>query len=225
MKIRSILLLVIFLVSLVIITIFIPAPALQKDNTKKNSTEADISGWKTYKNNSHGFEIDYPSDLKTQEQFKKFYHLSDSWRAEAGINSKGTPLVSIPVYSMRRADSEMAYPLYFNAEVRIGASPDPKEVERCLSPEPYYTNTTTTTEIIHGEEFHVFPLGSAGMMQYLNGKSYRAVHNDICYAIEQIETGSSYRDISTSTEDIPQSTLDSAYEKAGEIIKTFKFTK
>lgn len=223
MKIRSILLLVVLLVSLVIIAVFVPAP--QKSGVSKNTTETKVSDWKTYKSNSYGFEIDYPSDIKTQEQFQKFYHLSDSWRAEADINSKGTPVVSIPVYNIRRNDGEMAYPLYFDAEVRIGVSSDQREVEKCLSPEPYYTNVATTTEVIHGENFHVFPLGSAGMMQYLTGKSYRAIHNGMCYAIEQIETGSSYRDISTSTQDIPQSVLDSAYKKAGEIIKTFRFTK
>jgi hypothetical protein len=59
-------------------------------------------------------------------------------------------------------------------------------------------------------------------MQYLYGTSYRIIHNNICYAIEQIKTGSNYSD-GPMPNDIKQDVLDGYYNQIFDIIKTFKF--
>ena len=65
---------------------------------------------------------------------------------------------------------------------------------------------------------------SAGMMQYLVAESYRTIHNGACYVIEQIKTGSSYRE-GPSSKDIPESVLDGYYDSISTMVQTFKFIK
>jgi len=175
-----------------------------------------------YRNIKYGFEIDYPNNLVPERTFKTFYHLSDKWRAETYVeNSKGIPIVSIPIY---RIDNNNYYPRYYSAEVRVGVSKDPQDIKDCLEIDPSYTNVTSTDEIINGVTFKKFKIQNAAMMQYLSGFSYRTIHNDSCYAIEQLAAGSNYRE-QASPNDIPDSILNSYFDKAGEIIKTFKFIR
>ena len=174
-----------------------------------------------YRSIKYGFEIDYPTNLVPEKTFKTFYHLSDKWRAKTYVeNSKGIPIVSIPVY---RIDNNNYYPRYYSAEVRIGASKDPQDIKDCLKADPY-SKATSTDEVINGITFKKFKVQNAGMMQYLNGFSYRTIHNDACYAVEQLAAGSNYRD-QASPNDISDSILDSYFDKAGEIIRTFKFIR
>jgi hypothetical protein len=57
------------------------------------------------------------------------------------------------------------------------------------------------------------------MMQYLTGTSFRTVRGNACIAIEALRAGSSYRDASSSPEDIPDEVLESYYEKALELAR------
>ena len=60
--------------------------------------------------------------------------------------------------------------------------------------------------MINGITFNKLIIQDAAMMQYLEGISYRTVHNGMCFAIEQLKTGSNYREES-SPEDIPDAEL------------------
>lgn len=62
------------------------------------------------------------------------------------------------------------------------------------------------------------------MMKYIQGESYRTIHNNMCYVLEQIKYGSNYKD-PTMKPGISKATLDSYYNTAGMIAKTFRFTK
>lgn len=174
-----------------------------------------------YRNIKYGFQVQYPTNLVPEKTFKTFYHLSDKWRAEIyGENPKGVPIVSFPVF---RIENGRYYPRYYSAEVRIGASSDSEDIKNCLISDPNNL-ATSTEEIINGVAFKKFPIQNAGMMQYLQGYSYRTVHNNACFAVEQLAAGSNYRD-QNSPNDLDDSVLDSYFAKAGEIVKTFKFIK
>jgi hypothetical protein len=191
----------------------------------KTGNNAGAPQLSVYKNSEYGFEITYPSNLTATTTFKNYYHLGSNWRSDAALNSDGQaagqPIVSIPVYRIdNNSGAYVSYPLYYAAELRIGVSSDPNDVKACLLP----TNETLSQpEIINGINFSKFIIENAGMMQYLEGVSYRTIHNGICYAVEQLKTGSSYRDV-PNAKDIPDSVLNSYYNQIPDIIKTFKFT-
>jgi hypothetical protein len=146
---------------------------------------------------------------------------------EAGANPKGVPVVAIPVYRIDNNKDGVAtgkpFPLYYDAEVRVGVSADATEVKNCLANDPGFTSQKTEDVTIDGVAFKKFSFQDAAMMQYVEGNSYRAVHNGKCYAIEQVRAGSNYKD-ETMTEGVSPETLDSYYNQAGNIILSFKFT-
>lgn len=110
---------------------------------------------------------------------------------------------------MNRLENKNSYPLYFDAETRVGVSTDPGEVAHCtggLTDQDISGSTITINDI----PFTVYTIQDAAMMQYIEGLSYRTVHNNTCYVIEQLKTGSSYHNEEKAS-DIPQSTLDNYY--------------
>lgn len=176
----------------------------------------------TYTNTVYGFEISYPKDIKPQESFTSHYHLPQSWRVEAIPNEPGTPVVTFPIFSVDRGDGVATgkpYPIYFTAEVRIGVS---EMADTCYAPDPGYEEQVITNETINGIPFKKFEFGSAGMMQYVEGNSYRTIHNGKCYVIEQVKAGSTYRD-DTMREGIPEVELQEYYEQGEGIVRTFTF--
>lgn len=181
---------------------------------------------KTYTNDQYGFEITYPNTLVATTTFTNSYTLQNQWRVEALSNTTGTPVISIPVFMVNQGGvaTGKAYPLFFDALIRIGVSSAPNDVASCLKPNANYTNQPVTTVTIHGVQFKKFSFQDAAMMKYVQGESYRTVHNGICYAIEQVKTGSSYRD-ETMKPGIPEDVLNGYYDLAGSIIQSFEFTK
>lgn len=180
----------------------------------------------TYNNSQFGIRFSYPKELIPEETFKQFYALSSNWRAETTPDSKGTPIVAIPVFRIDQGSvaTGKAYPLYFSAEVRVGASSDKKDVQNCLQNDPGFTDQKSTDVVINGITFKRFEIADAAAMQYVQGLSYRTVHNNTCYAVEQLRAGSSYRD-GTMTQGYSEEQLDAFYQKGDAIVQTFKFTK
>jgi|SRR5579872_3853236 len=193
---------------------------------ENDSANAGTGGFATYANSQYGFQIQYSKNLTPTTTFANSYTLQNEWRIEAGQNSTGTPIIAIPVFHIDQGGvaTGKAYPLFFDAEVRIGVSSNPADVADCLKPDPNYTNQPESDVLINGVTFKKFSFQNAAMMKYLQGESYRAVHNGICYAIEQVKTGSIYRDPSMSP-GIPDTQLDDYYNQAGDIVQTFQFTK
>ncbi len=195
---------------------------LYQIGSEESYSQNSQSGLKVYQNPEYGFEISYPENLIATTTFQSYYHLNSDWRADAFPETSGKGIVSIPVYRIENRGKNgefVSYPMYFDAELRIGASSDPKDLEACLSA---YNETATGTEIIKGITFSKFIIQNAGMMQYVQGVSYRTIHNNVCFALEQLKTGSSYRDV-PNPNDIPDSVLDSYYNQIPSIIKTFEF--
>jgi len=209
------------------------APADEEEVAEEEQVEEDILeevviddieklDWKTYIDEDYNFTIQYPEVLGIERTFTNYHNLVDTWRYGAAEDSGGKPILSIVVY---RVENENTYPRYFSAELRIGASNTTYDIENCLNyDQDSISNSIIETEIINGLTFNKLVIQDAATMQYVEGISYRIIHNDTCFAIEQLKTGSNYRDIS-NPKDIPDSDLNSYYDSIFEIIRTFKFIR
>jgi len=188
---------------------------------EKSAVAENNIDWLTYKNTDYGFTLRYPPNLQPQKNFDTYYFLPDTWRAfnadAENFSETGKAIISIPVFKVEHIKS---YPSYYTAELRIGASSNAKDLENCIK-------NNQDTKTINGITFHVFPLDDEGMMQYMHGISYRTIHNNQCFAIEQIETGSKMYtdDDSPNATHVPDSLLKNYYDQVGSIIQTFTFTK
>lgn len=174
-----------------------------------------------YTNGTYGFSLVYPSDAAVSYEFDPSYHLGTAWRANARAESPGTSIVSIVPYSV---ESDPAYPRYFNAMVRVGASIDPDDVAACEKAGKDTGEEALADVTINGHTWKAFSFQDAGMMQYASGVSYRTVHEGACIALEKVRTGSSYRDV-PSPEDIPDEVLDAEYAKLDAIVQSFSFAR
>lgn len=174
----------------------------------------------TYTDPVYGFSISYPSDLHTT-RFAAFHALGNKWRVNAPSESRGTSVVAIPIIRIDSGtSSQKTYPLFFDAEVRIGISDD---TANCYASDEGYTLQTVADVDIGGVTWKKFIFGDAATMQYLSGASYRVVRNNRCYVVEQIRTGSAYRDDSMAVTYTEQD-LDAFFARTTPIVMSFRFT-
>lgn len=192
-----------------------PAPEMA------TSTPEVSEGLAIYTNGTYGLSVFYPQDSIVSYSFEPSYHLGTAWRANALPDVPGSPIVSIVPYSVQSEDS---YPRYFNAMIRIGASEAPEELERCLKPATEQNEIALPDADINGTTWKAFSFESAGMMQYASGISYRTIHEGKCVALEQVRTGSIYRE-AVSSKDIPEETLQAEYAKLDEIVRAVVFAR
>lgn len=191
-----------------------PTPTLPKSNLN------------SYANAQYHFALKYPSYVKTRDGFFSFYQLGDTWRLNPpqGQLSQGKAIVSFSIYTIDQGTyitSKSAYPLFYTAEVRVAVSDNTKD---CYLQDTGYANQVITNITINGIPFKKFSTSDAAMMKYIQGESYRTIHNKQCFVLEQVRAGSSYRDEKMQP-GISQKTLDDYYKTGEAIIKTFTFTK
>lgn len=187
------------------------------------TTPAEVhEGLAIYTNGPYGFSIFYPESAEVEYGFDAGYHLGSSWRANALPDAEGTPIVAIIPYAIR---SENTYPRYFNAMVRIGASSGPEEIARCERADETIGETTLPDKTIGGRVWKAFSFQSAGMMQYAIGVSYRTLYEDRCIALEQVRTGSSYREDAPSPADVADAALLAEYDALSQIVESFSFAR
>ncbi|MEN9337923.1 MAG: hypothetical protein RIQ41_237 [Candidatus Parcubacteria bacterium] len=176
----------------------------------------------TYANATYNFTISYPRDLNA-ESFGNFHALNQNdWRYGATQAKRGTPVISIPVIRVENQTKiPKKYPLFYGAEVRVGVSTD---TANCYAKDDGYTNQTVTEVTIQGVTWKKFTFGDAAMQQYLQGASYRTIHANKCFVIEQIENGSRYKD-ETMTDMYSDADLKAFYAKTTAIVMSFTFKK
>lgn len=179
-------------------------------------------GLSIYTNGTYGFSLFYPDDALISYEFDPSYHLGSLWRAHALPTGEGVPVVAIVPYQVA---NDTAYPRYFNAMVRIGASADTDEVARCEEAAEEQGETRLPDVTIQGHTWSAFSFQSAGMMQYAEGISYRTVFEDSCIAMEKVRTGSSYREDRASPNDISDETLATEYAALDAIVSSFSFAR
>lgn len=176
-----------------------------------------------YANSEYNFTMRFPKYIQTRNDFTTFYTLPSNWRLNAAANNQGKAIVSFPIFKVDQGGiaTGKAYPLFFTSEVRVGVSPN---IEHCYDTDAGYTSQKVTNVTINGITFKRFSSEDAGMMKYTQAESYRTIHNKTCYVLEQVKSGSSYRD-ETMTAGISDATLTKYYSIGESIIQTFKFTK
>lgn len=197
---------------------FILTPAGSDTSTSGSSmptTTPSLAGSAIYTNGEYGFTLIYPETAKLEEYFSTEQRLTSDWRVNA--ISTGTPILALIGYG---TVSERSYPRHYYAIVRVGASTDPKELAACEKPTPNRNETELPDAVINGATWKAFSFGDAAMMQYVKGVSYRVLHEGTCLAVEQIQSGSSYRDDPDSPEDIADSELTARYEALHSIVES-----
>lgn len=187
-------------------------------------TTGNISGFYSYANATYNFRIQYPPKVQPLTSFATFHEIGNNWRLNAGQANQGKSVVSFSLYNIDQgtySTGKQTYPLYYTAEVRVGVSPN---VGECYTKDAGYANQVVTNVTINGVPFKKFSASDAGMQKYVQSESYRTIHNKMCYVIEQIRAGSSYRDEKMTTGKT-DAELMSYYNLGEQIVKTFKFTK
>jgi hypothetical protein len=187
---------------------------------------SNTSGFSTYTNSNTGynFTMKYPSYVKASTAFRSFYQIGTNWRLYAGQANQGTALVAFTIHNIDQgtySTGKQSYPLYFTSEVRVGASPNTKE---CYTTDVGYPNQKVTDVTINGVLFRKFSTSDSAMMKYTQSESYRTIHAGKCFVIEQIRSGSSYRD-DKMTPGVSDTALMNYYNLGETIVKTFTFTK
>lgn len=168
------------------------------------------------------FVLDVPSQMPYSLTFQKGYLLGDHWRFDdgSGLAAIGPGNAIVEIFSAKLKREH--YPRYLNVSLRIGRSDDKKSVEQCLQPGPL---GKLGTEEINGVTFHIFPIKDAAMMNVLEGKSYRTVHRDTCYALEIIKAYSNYREGKASEKDLTQTQINAYLKPLNTILASFRFKK
>lgn len=188
-----------------------------RNNPEQSSTFQDArEGFAIYTNGTYGFSLQYPQDAELSHTFTSSYHLGTTWRAAAGPETSGIPVLEIVPFSLTQ---ENAFPRYYTTMVRVGVSEQKEAVESCLSASDTAGEVALGSVTLGAKSWEAFSVESAGMMQYLQGVSYRTIHEDHCIALEKLRVGSSYRD-EPSADDLSQERLDEAYAALDTIVQS-----
>lgn len=187
------------------------ASTIQPVSTLQNSQ------WVKYQNNQYGFQFYYPKQLSIENAFGSSYLVTNNWRyGDNADTGPGKGIVVIPTLRIDNAPNN-TYPHNYLSELRVGVSNAPNAVNNCIK-------GSSSTLQIHNITFYVFPISDAAMSHYVVGFSYRTLHNNQCYAIEQLKIGTN-RMTAPAPADISDKTLQDYYYLAGKIVKTFEFTQ
>lgn len=184
----------------------------------------NTSGFHSYSDSQNHFTIKYPAYVTAKNTFTTFHEIGNNWRANASAGNQGKPVIALSIYSIDQggySTGKQTYPLFFMSEVRVGVSSNTKE---CYTTDAGYTNQKIATVTINGTTWKKFSSSDAAMMKYVQSESYRTIHNGMCFAVEQIKNGSSYRDEKMTTGKT-DAELTAYYNIGNTIIRTFAFTK
>ena len=180
-----------------------------ESNISKNQNTANTP-LSTYTNQKYGIQIDYPYLMTATSTFSTSYLLPNNWNVN-GPQTPGDQIVSIQYPG---SDNILS------AQVRIGASTVSASVASCLK---FNSNFATSTKNINGVDF-IYSIGSdAAMSHFSSVKSYRAIHNSTCFAIDEVVYGTNPQVYSPPAhvpfdQVVSQSTLDG-------VVDSFTFIK
>lgn len=187
-------------------------------------TSGNVAGFYSYTNAAYNFSIQYPSYAQPLTTFASFHEIGNNWRLYAGQANQGKGIVSFAIHKIDQGTyftGKQTYPLYFTAEVRVGISTNTKE---CYTPDTGVGSQKITNVTINGTPFKKFTTIESNPPKYTQSESYRTIHNNSCYVIEQIKSGTSFRDEKMETA-YSETQLNGYYNLGEKIVKTFKFTK
>lgn len=135
----------------------------------------------TFTSKQYGFSLQYPANLILRHTFENSYLDSANWKTFT--NSDKAPGKAVVSLTLPGSNSVRA------GELRIGISRAPKAIQNAIR----LPNAARPERLKHikidGVNFITYQAGDAGMSHYLNVRSYRGVHNHICYAIDILIIG------------------------------------
>ncbi len=197
-------------------------PTPPKGGTSINNSST--AGFSSYASAEYNFTMKYPTYVQVRRDFATFHEIGNNWRIYPGQANQGKPIVSFSIHSIDQgtySTAKTTYPLYFTAEVRVGVSPN---IANCYATDAGYTNQPITNVTINGTTWKRFSTNNSAMMKYTQVESYRTIHNKMCFAVEQIKSGTSYRDVLMKP-GVSDTALNGYYAVGRTIVDTFKFTK
>jgi len=153
-----------------------PSPASAPQAETNSAPEASPA----FVSQAWGFRIDVPSGWTLRRDFQSGYLASGAWKAFAAPDSQGEPVLSLTVPGSNHIT---------DAEIRIGASRDPVEVQRCTAPSSAVVAGSVATQRVNGIPFTTFEAADAAMSHHLNVHALRVVHGGACYAIDLLVYG------------------------------------
>lgn len=161
----------------------------------------------------YGFTLHYAPQLRMTRSFRRNDLGNGRWKAYAGPGSAGDPVVALVLPGSNHVTA---------AELRIGASRDPAAVRSCTQP-PGAAQGTPSRRTVDGVPFTYFRAADAAMSHYLETRSYRAVHDGACIAIDLLVTGT--RPEVYDPPATPPFTQARAFERLQRALRGFRFDR
>lgn len=161
-----------------------------------------------------GFRIEYPKAWMTRREFRGSYLANGAWKTYAAPDSQGTPVAALVVPGSNHVT---------DAEVRIGVSRVPAEVQSCSTPPSSVRAGSMARERIDGADFVKFEASDAAMSHYLVVRGYRAVHEGACYALDLLVYGVNPQVFDPPAK--PPFSHQQAFANMQAVLRTFRFTR
>jgi hypothetical protein len=153
----------------------------QPPTTTSTAASSASAASPAYADPQHGFALAIPSDMPLRHDFRRSYLGDASWKAFAGPDSHGTPVVALVLDGSNRITA---------AELRIGIGTDSEALAHCDDiPASGGAATSADTVTLAGVPFTHFHAADAAMSHYLDVDGFRAVHAGRCYAIDLLLSG------------------------------------
>jgi hypothetical protein len=127
-----------------------------------------------------GLRIDTPPGWTLRHDFQSSYLADGAWKTFAAPDSRGQPVLSLVMPGSNQVT---------DAEIRIGASRDPAEVQHCTEPPSAVVTGSVATQRIGDIAFTTFEARDAAMSHHLDVRAWRTVHDGACYAIDLLVFG------------------------------------
>lgn len=167
-----------------------------------------------YADSGWGFRLNQPKGWKALPGFSRSYLANAQWKAFAGPDSHGTPIVSLVMPGSNRIT---------DAEIRIGASRDPAALADCKKPPDAARSDNVRQRVIGDSDFTAFTASDAAMSHRLLVHGYRTLHEGACYAIDLMVYGTDPRVYDPPA--TPPFSDDEAFARMQEILASFRFTR
>lgn len=178
------------------------------------ATSSAAEASRAFVSQAWGFRINTPSGWILRRDFQSSYLSNGAWKTFAASDSQGEPVLSLTVPGSNQIT---------DAEIRIGASRDPAEVQSCTAPPSAVVAGSTATQRINGIPFTTFEAADAAMSHQLDVHAWRVVHHGACYAIDLLVFG-----VNPQVYDPPATPPFSdahAFDAMRTVIRSFRFER
>jgi hypothetical protein len=127
-----------------------------------------------------GIEVPPMAGMQPRTGVQRDYLAADAWKADAGPDSRGTPLFALVLDGSNEVTT---------AELRIGSSDTAAAVAGCDGVPDFARPVGGGTVEVDGVPFRHFAFSDAAMSHYMEVEAYRAVRGNHCLAIDLLVAG------------------------------------